>query len=491
VRHHFVRLGKQTLIYGLGAVAQQILGVITLPIYARVFAPSEYGVIEVLTVGLAVLAIVVDFGLNSAAQRSYFDYTDDDFEKRRVVLSTSIGSSMSIALPLAVGVAAASQPIAVWLFGSDRYATTVVLAAACVPAGTLATLLQEVTRLRFQPWRYLTVSLISGGIGTALALTFVLAFGWGVNGVFAGMLTGSLAAAGYGLAVAHPYIGRRISRPELRVMVAFGLPLIPVAGAMWMLQFVDRILLTKLGSLDDVGQYAVANRLSFSMLLLVSAFSIAYAPFMLSLHAEDAEAERVVRARLLTYLTAGLVVLAVVFSLFAREIIAIIAPGYHRSYQAVALVCAGTAALGFCQIPMAGISISRRTKLFAYYSTIAAVVNLGLNFLLIPAWGQIGAAAATAIGYLLLALLYYRGAQRVEPTPYATGKLIATAGLGAVLMPIGLIPDRVLWLALLVKLGALVVLVIGLRVIGVVGPEELGEVRALIARGRNVRPVSA
>ena len=140
VRQHFVRLGKQTLVYGLGAVAQQILGVITLPIYARVFAPSEYGVIEVLTVGLAVLAIVVDLGLNSAAQRSYFDYTDDDFEKRRVVLSTSIGSSMSIALLLAAGVAAASQPISVWLFGSDRYATTVVLAAACVPAGTLAAL---------------------------------------------------------------------------------------------------------------------------------------------------------------------------------------------------------------------------------------------------------------------------------------------------------------------------------------------------------------
>ncbi len=139
---------------------------------------------------------------------------------------------------------------------------------------------------------------------------------------------------------------------------------------------------------------------ALGLLLLVSAFGIAYSPFMLSLHAEDPEAERLVRARLLTYLTAGLIVLAVVFSLFAREIIAVIAPSYHRSYQAVALVCAGTVALGFCQIPMADITISRRTKLFAYYSMIAAVVNLGLNFALIPPWGQVGAAAATAVGYL-------------------------------------------------------------------------------------------
>ncbi len=51
------------------------------------------------------------------------------------------------------------------------------------------------------------------------------------------------------------------------------------------------------------------------------------------------------------------------------------------------------------------------------YAMIAAVVNLGLNFLLIPAWGQVGAAVATAVGYILLALLYHRGAQRV-PRPH-------------------------------------------------------------------------
>ena len=491
MRQHFVRLGKQTAVYGLGAVAAQLLGVITLPIYARVFAPSEYGVIEVITVGLAVLAIVVDFGLNSAAQRSYFDYTDDDAEKRRVVLSSSIGSSMTIATLLAVAVAAAREPISVWLFGSDRHATTLLLAAACIPANTLAGLVREVLRLRFRPWSYLTVSLITGCVGTALSLTFVLAFGWGVNGVFAGTLAGCLIAGAYAVTVAHPYIGRRISIPELRVMIAFGLPLVPVAIAMWMLQFVDRILLTKLASLDEVGQYAVANRLSLALTMLVAAFGVAYSPFMLSLHAEDAPAERMVRAQLLTYLTAGLVAVAVFFSVFAREIVGIMAPGFHRSYQSVALVCAGAAALGFCQIPMAGITISRRTKLFAYFSVAAAIVNVGLNFLLIPIWGQVGSAAATAVGYLLLALLYYWGAQHVARADFATGKLISIAVLGAALAPVGLISDHVLWLALLAKFAALGVLAIGLRVIGVIGPEELRELRALIGQGRNLRTVRA
>jgi O-antigen/teichoic acid export membrane protein len=491
VREHFLRLGKQTLVCGLGAVAQQILGVFTLPIYARVFDPAEYGVIEVITVGLAVLAIMVDLGLGSASQRSYFDYTDDDVEERRVVLSSSIGPSMAIALLLGGIVAAANHPISVWLFDSGRYGTAILLAGLCIPALTLATLVREIMRLRFQPWQYLGASLIAGGVGAILSITFVLALGMGIEGVFAGTLAGNLLAAAYALAIAHPHIGRRISRRELRIMFAYGLPLIPSAIAMWMLQFIDRIMLTKLANLDEVGQYAVANRLSLALLLLVSAFGIAYAPFMLALHAEDEETERNIRGHLLTYVTAGMIVIAVVFSVFAREIVDIIAPSYHKSYQAVALVCAGTAALGFCQVAMGGIALTRRTKLFAIYATIAAVVNLALNVVLIPAWGQVGAAAATAVGYILLALLYYRGAQRVSPTPYETGKLVAISVLGGALMPIGLLGDNVLWLDLLAKVGALVALAIGLRVIGVVGPEELAELRALIGRARGVRPVSA
>lgn len=484
MRQHFVRLGKQTLVYGLGAVAQQILGIITLPIYARVFDPSAYGVVEIITVGLGVLAIMVDLGLTSAAQRSYFDYADDDVEQRRTVLSTWMVPSLTIASVIGVIVAVASQPLAVWLFGSERYATAVLLAGLSIPASTLATLVREVMRLRFQPWYYLGSALITGGIGAILSVVFVLALNMGVSGVVAGALAGNVLAAVYGLVISRPHIGRRVSRHELRVMVAFGLPLIPSAMAMWMLQFVDRILLSKLGNLNEVGQYAVANRLSQALLLVVSAFGVAYSPFMLSLHAEDAETERRVRGHLLTYVTAALVVAAVVLSVFAREIIAVIAPSFDQSYQAVALVCTGTACLGFCQVAMAGITLTRRTQLFAMYSTIAAVVNLGLNFVLIPAWGQVGAAAATAAGYLLLAVLYYRGAQRVSPTPYEPVKLVSVSMLGAALMPIGLIGPNVLWLDIVAKVGAMALMAAGLWVLGIIRPRDLSELRGYVTRRR-------
>lgn len=491
MRQHFLRLGRQTLVYGIGAVAQQLLGVITLPIYARVFAPSQYGVIEVATVGLAVLSIMVDLGLGTATQRSYLDYGEHQVEERRVVLSSSLLPSMLIAVTLAALLAVAHHELSVWLFGSGRYGTVVILTGVCVPVITLATLLREVMRMRFQAWQYLGSALLAGATSAILGVTFVLAFGMGINGVFAGVLTGNALAVGYGLVVSLRHIGRRVSVRELRVMWAYALPLIPMALAMWMLQFVDRILLSRLGSLAAVGQYAIANRLALVVLLLLSAFDIAYTPFMLALHREDEAAERQLRARLLTYVTAALVVIAAVLALFAREIISVIAPTYHESYKAVALVCIGAAALGTSQITVAGIIITRRIPLIGIFATVAAMVNVGLNVALIPAWGQIGAGAATAVGYLALTGLYYCGSQRAYPTEYDLRRVIATAVLGCAVMPIGLIASGSVWLDLLIRIGGLLVLGLGLRLLRIIGPEELAEMRGLIGRMRGATPVGA
>src|SRR5215204_6643988 len=63
------RLSTQTLVYGIGGVALQLVGVITLPIFARVFSPADYGVLELGGVAAAILMIVVDGGMASASQR--------------------------------------------------------------------------------------------------------------------------------------------------------------------------------------------------------------------------------------------------------------------------------------------------------------------------------------------------------------------------------------------------------------------------------------
>ena len=90
MRALFGRLGRQTIVYGIGGSALQVVGLITLPVYARVFLPAQFGVLEVASVGFAALLVLVDTGMSTAAQRSFYDYTDEQDHERRSALLTAL-----------------------------------------------------------------------------------------------------------------------------------------------------------------------------------------------------------------------------------------------------------------------------------------------------------------------------------------------------------------------------------------------------------------
>jgi O-antigen/teichoic acid export membrane protein len=111
---------------------------------------------------------------------------------------------------------------------------------------------------------------------------------------------------------------------------------------------------------------------------------------------------------------------------------------------------------------------------------MAAALNIGLNFALIPPFGIVGAAFATAVGYGFLAASYYWVAQRVYPTHYEPKKVLATLALASVLGFAGLLPLAPLGVAIAVKLLALTIFVAGVRLMGIMTGAEFLELRRFI-----------
>jgi O-antigen/teichoic acid export membrane protein len=480
VRGHLARLGRQTFVYGLSATAIQAVGLLTLPVFARVFTPAEYGALEIATVGLAAVVLVADLGLASASQRSYFDYTDGQAHERRRVLSTAVATSLAASLAIAALLIVFRRPLADWFFDGQLYTDLVVLVAVAIPLAILAALTRSILRLHFRPGRYAIsatlAAVISGGLGVGL----VLGTDIGIEAVLIGAVAGNAAAALFGLAVTARELRAPVSRSELSTMLAFGLPLIPAAAALWGLSFLDRVMLSRLGELSEVGEYAVAARFSMVLMLTVSAFGLAFSPFVLSLWSEDAETEKRIRARALTYLTVVLASLSVLLALFAREIASIVAPAFDNAYEVVGILCFGVTLFGISTVAMTGIVFVRRTRLFALYSAVAIVLNLIACLILIPPFGSTGAALATTFGYGLLAIGYYVHAQRLYPTQYEPRKLLVVLAAAALVMPLGLLPLGAGAAAL--KLGGLAAFAMALALLHVFDPPELAELRLLIRR---------
>jgi O-antigen/teichoic acid export membrane protein len=476
------RLGKQTLVYGLSGAALQLVGLVTLPLFARVFSPEQYGVLEIGNVTYALLTVLADAGLASASQRNYFDQPPERRDRRRSVLLTAVMTSTLIAVAIAIALVLLRDQLGGVLFNGRGHAEIVAVIGLTLPVTTAVQFTREAMRLEFRAWHYLTSATLAAVVAAAVSLVEVLVFDSGLVGLFIGTLAGNAAATAYGTLITRRQFGPPFSRAELRSMLHYGLPLIVPALAMWGLTFVDRFMLGGLSTLREVGEYAIANRIAGVLLFLVAAFGTAFSPFILSLYAEDRDAERRTRADSLTFVALALLTVSVALTLFARELISVIAPAFHSAYQSVGLLVLGTTAFGLSSITMTGIALARRTRWFAVYSVVAALVNVIANFALIPWAGQVGAGAATTIAFMLLAVLYYLKGQELYPAPFEPARVLRAFVVAVAVMSLGLVHLHPLGVALGIKALGLIGFGVLLRVTGVLRPAELTELVDLVRR---------
>jgi O-antigen/teichoic acid export membrane protein len=112
-------------------------------------------------------------------------------------------------------------------------------------------------------------------------------------------------------------------------------------------------------------------------------------------------------------------------------------------------------------------------------------VNIGLNFVLIPAWGVVGAAVSTVVGYALLVLLGWLNAQAGFPVPYDWSRVlrIAVAAAGLVALSVWVIPDTgaTAWVG---RILLVAVYPLALMAVGAVSPRDWRRFEGLIDRVR-------
>ena len=167
------------------------------------------------------------------------------------------------------------------------------------------------------------------------------------------------------------------------------------------------------------------------------------------------------------------------------------APGFDDAYKAVGLLTLSVVAFGVSTVVMAGISIMRRTKVLAVLAVLAAALNIGLNFALIPPYGMLGAAVATVVAYVALTLAHYRVAQHYYATPYEPGRVLTAIALATGFGILGVVPLGPTAVAVAVKLLALGAFVVLLRVFRVVDRDEVARMRSLLGGLARLRAAQA
>jgi O-antigen/teichoic acid export membrane protein len=426
------RLGRHSFVYGLGGLVSRVLAVFLLPLYTRYLDRADLGAVGLVVALSAVLVTILRLGISSAFFRFYFD--SQDAERRRLVVRTSFWFTMASATAgLAAGVLLA-EPLADVLGVDD--ANLVRAGFVGIWAQMNYEQLTSLFRVEERSTAFVLASLANIALTIGVTILLVVAWEQGALGVVVGNFTGTLAVYLALLAVHRGQLGLQFSRPLLREMNRFGIPLVPAALALIAVNFSDRFFLVHLASIEEVGLYEIGVRIASAMVLLLTAFRLAWPAFAYSIEA-DTEAKRTY-AFVLTYLVAIASWLALALGLLAPWLVRLLTtPEYYAGQRVVApLAFAGMVYAAYIVMAI-GVGRAKRTQFNWVITGVAAAVNVALNLLLIPPYGMRGAAWATvaAYGVMFLAMTWY--AQRVFPVAYQWRRVLTAAAAAVALLLAG------------------------------------------------------
>ncbi|HEV7771293.1 MAG TPA: oligosaccharide flippase family protein [Solirubrobacterales bacterium] len=457
------RLATTGAAYTAASILSKLIAVALLPLYTRYLTPADYGAAEVMFAAIVATSIFVRFGLIEAVLRFYYK---DDEDPGRVVASTFAGLfwfatiGALVALPFAEPISEALLPRSAADLNQISPAEAADLARISIGGLWVLTMFEYLLtlfRLEERARAFFLTTIVNVLVTIGVTIVLVVGADEGARGLLLGSYaTGAVFVAG--LIVVHR---RRLSlwfdRALLRRLLRFGLPTMPAEASLYLLNFVDRIIIVRTLGLAEAGLYSLAVKFAQGINVLVRGFQLAWPPLAYSIRDDD-EARRTY-ATVVTLFVSGCAFVVTGMWLFSRWIVrALAAPEFFDSYEAIGLIATAITLYALYLVLVVILGRTGRTE-FNLPATLAALaVNVVLNLLLVPPLGIVGAGLALVASYVVVLTLMYVFTQRLFPVPYQWGRLTRVVLTSAVLVAfgelvlpsdglLGLAARAVIWLA--------------------------------------------
>ncbi|MGJ3230445.1 MAG: lipopolysaccharide biosynthesis protein [Oceanicaulis sp.] len=452
-------LNRHLIAYLPVYAAQGLVGFGAVIVFTRILTPEEYGRYTLLLAAASLAGTLAFTWLDAAVARHH------QRAAARGRLAGHLFTAWRLYAVLAVPVLALFG-LAIWLAPMDaalKTACAFALAHTVIRSGV--TLALETRRAAGEAWRYSLLESTTISAAFALGVVFVLAGGLGAAGPFAGLaLAGAVA-----LAVDAPILLSKSKRDRAdakraRAFLAYGAPVAVSLIFEGLLTTGDRFLIAGFLGEAATGAYAAGYALSDRTLSIVFLWlGTTTGPLLIrALETEGREAARQVARRA--------VALMVLIGLPAATGLALIAGPAARLMIDAELADQAARVMPFIALSglMNGLMtfyfheayiLGRKPRLMAAIMAGAALLNLALNLALIPAFGLLGAAAATVIAYGAALLVCAIHGRSVFPLPLPwreiAAALAATAVMAAAVVAVPGFDNALATLAAKIAAGAL------------------------------------
>lgn len=383
--------------YGLGGIISKIVPLIMVPIVTRLMPNSSYyGISDLANTLLSFGQALAVMGMYDAMYRMFFEKDDERFKKE--ICSTALIFTICTSVIVGVLMVAFQNVISRYVFGGDSYNGLVHVTALATMVGATNSIVSAPTRMQNKRKIFLVMNTISPLLSYGIAIPLLLA------GYYIMALPMAALIAAFSCEAVFYVLNREWFKfsdfkwKHLKPLLTIAIPLLPNFLIYWIFNSSDKLMITNLLNTSATGIYSVGAKLGHASQLIYTAFAGGWQYFAFSTMKEENQVES--NSKIFEYLgIISFVSTAFVFA-WSQLIYKILFAGeYVEGYIIAPYLFFAPLLQMLFQVACNQFLIIKKTWPNMFILSFGAIINIILNFVLIPTAGIEGAAISTLLGY--------------------------------------------------------------------------------------------
>jgi O-antigen/teichoic acid export membrane protein len=386
-------------VYGLGGVISKIIPLIMIPIITRLMPSTEYyGLSDLSSTVVSFASALAVMGMYDAMYRMFFEKDDEEYKKD--ICSTALLFTFTMSVIVFVAMLLLKEQIARAFFGNRKYAYLVYLSAVATLVGATNSIISAPTRMQNKRKIFLISNTVSPLISYLVSIPMLLEGYYTIALPLAGVVSAVVMEITFGILNHSWFNPKRFDFALLRQLLVIAVPLLPNFLIYWVFNSCDKVMITNMIGIGAAGVYSVGSKLGHASQLIYTAFAGGWQFYAFSTMKEDNQVKN--NSLIFEYLGVISFIATTFICAWSYPIFKLLFTEQYLSGYIVApyLFLAPLLQMLF-QVAGNQFLVIKKTWPNMIILSSGAVVNVVINFSLIPILGIEGASLATLLGYVV------------------------------------------------------------------------------------------
>ena len=386
---------KDIFLFAISTFIPKAISFFLVPLYTNCLSTIEYGVADLISTTTSLIIPILTLDVNDGVMRFTIE-SKKDSRPLKIAIDWIIKSIILIFILLVINDFFGFFPI-------ERYLATFFLLnyIAISFYGVLIAYIRAIDKVGLLS----SISIIVSFVTIISNILMLVVFNMGLFGyLFSGFIGYFIAdiiicwkIKGTTIILGNKGIDKNLRKK----MMKYSAPLVAANISWWINSSSDKYIVTAMCGVKENGIYSIAYKIPTILQMLQSIFSQAWLLSVFREYKEKSGPQYVSNTYEMYYASmsiscAALILLDIPMARF------LYANDFFEAWKYVPFLLISVVFISYAGFFESILTLHKKSKIIAITTTIGAIVNIFLNFILINALGVIGAAIATMCGYLIV-----------------------------------------------------------------------------------------